>query len=81
MVSAGALHAQGWGFESLIAHQEMKCGSGDGAAFWFGRAAGDSNPEGAERCKRASVCRGAAHAAEAGGAAPAALSPSSPTRK
>ena len=64
MVSAGALHAQGWGFESLIAHQGMRGGAGDGAAFWFGRAAGDSNPEGAERRKRVSVCRGAREAAQ-----------------
>ena len=30
-VSAGALHAQGWGFESLIAHHRKDYGTSDGA--------------------------------------------------
>ena len=55
MVSAGALHAQGWGFESLIAHQGIWGGAGNGAAFGMGALPGTRTREGAERCKRVSV--------------------------
>ena len=38
-VSAGALHAQGWGFESLIAHQKtMKPALGPASVFWWAMA-------------------------------------------
>ena len=34
-VSAGALHAQGWGFESLIAHHLIEKASSDGGLSFF----------------------------------------------
>ena len=45
-VSAGALHAQGWGFESLIAHHLIdKAVSNDSLSF-LGPSQRDSNPQG-----------------------------------
>ena len=58
-VSAGALHAQGWGFESLIAHHRLASGSGNGAAFGiFGETCprwgrGCLVPWGRDRCPMA----------------------------
>ena len=45
-VSAGALHAQGWGFESLIAHHLFLLGSQRWGPFLLERRAWDSNPQG-----------------------------------
>ena len=45
-VSAGALHAQGWGFESLIAHHLFLLGSRRRGPFLLGPSAWDSNPTG-----------------------------------
>ena len=54
-VSAGALHAQGWGFESLIAHHlNDKASSNGGLSFWAHRR-GIRTRQGAELRKRASV--------------------------
>ena len=45
-VSAGALHAQGWGFESLIAHHLIEEAPSDGGLSFFGHITWDSNPQG-----------------------------------
>lgn len=39
-VSAGALHAQGWGFESLIAHHRIGDGHRKGTVFVWARRSG-----------------------------------------
>lgn len=44
-VSAGALHAQGWGFESLIAHHRIGNGPRKGTVL-FAPISWDSNPPG-----------------------------------
>lgn len=45
-VSAGALHAQGWGFESLIAHHRIVRPPAMEAFLFSGPSQRDSNPEG-----------------------------------
>ena len=45
-VSAGALHAQGWGFESLIAHHRFDRPPAMGAFPFSGPSQRDSNPQG-----------------------------------
>ena len=45
-VSAGALHAQGWGFESLIAHHLIDKAPSDGGLSFLGSSQRDSNPTG-----------------------------------
>ena len=45
-VSAGALHAQGWGFESLIAHHLIEKAPSDGGLSFLGPVQRDSNPPG-----------------------------------
>ena len=45
-VSAGALHAQGWGFESLIAHHRFDRLPAMGAFPFSGPSQRDSNPQG-----------------------------------
>ena len=45
-VSAGALHAQGWGFESLIAHHLIEKAPSDGGLSFLGPVQRDSNPQG-----------------------------------
>ena len=45
-VSAGALHAQGWGFESLIAHHLIDKAPSDGGLSFLGPPQRDSNPQG-----------------------------------
>ena len=43
-VSAGALHARGWGFESLIAHHLIEKAPSDGGLSFLGPVQRDSNP-------------------------------------
>ena len=43
-VSAGALHAQGWGFESLIAHHLIEKAFSDGGLSFFGPIAEGFEP-------------------------------------
>ena len=43
-VSAGALHAQGWGFESLIAHHRIGNGPRKGTVFVWARRMGFDPP-------------------------------------
>ena len=45
-VSAGALHAQGWGFESLIAHHLIEKAPSDGGLSFLCPVQRDSNPQG-----------------------------------
>ena len=54
-VSAGALHAQGWGFESLIAHHRIGNGPRKGTVFVWAHRRGIRTHKGAELRKRASV--------------------------
>lgn len=54
-VSAGALHAQGWGFESLIAHHLIDKAPSDGGLSFLGPSHGIRTRQGAELRKRASV--------------------------
>ena len=51
-VSAGALHAQGWGFESLIAHHRFGNGPRKGTVFCLGPFHGIRTRKGAELRKR-----------------------------
>ncbi len=51
-VSAGALHAQGWGFESLIAHHLFDNGSRKGTVFVWAPRRGIRTRQGAEPRKR-----------------------------
>ena len=51
-VSAGALHAQGWGFESLIAHHRIGNGPRKGAVFVWAHRRGIRTRKGAELRKR-----------------------------
>lgn len=44
-VSAGALHAQGWGFESLIAHHLIDKAPSNGSLSFLGPSQRDSNPK------------------------------------
>ena len=82
-VSAGALHAQGWGFESLIAHHLIEKAPSDGGLSFLGPVQRDSNPPecGAEETR--SVFQRSTRGAErrsGARAAPAARGhPSSPT--
>ena len=68
-VSAGALHAQGWGFESLIAHHLFDNGSRKGIVF-LGTSQRDSNPSGCGAEETRSVfqrsTRGAKRRSESG---------------
>ena len=54
-VSAGALHAQGWGFESLIAHHRIGNGPRKGTVFVWAHRRGIRTRQGAELRKRVSV--------------------------
>ena len=82
-VSAGALHAQGWGFESLIAHHRIGNGPRKGTVFVWAHRRGIRTRKGAELRKRASVFQRSTRGAErrsGARAAPAARGhPSSPT--
>lgn len=51
-VSAGALHAQGWGFESLIAHHRFGNGPRKGTVFCLGPFHGIRTRKGAKLRKR-----------------------------
>ena len=51
-VSAGALHAQGWGFESLIAHHRIGNGPRKGTVFVWAHRRGIRTRQGAELRKR-----------------------------
>ena len=51
-VSAGALHAQGWGFESLIAHHRFGNGPRKGTVFCLGPFHGIRTRQGAKLRKR-----------------------------
>ena len=51
-VSAGALHAQGWGFESLIAHHGIGNGPRKGTVFVWAHRRGIRTRKGAELRKR-----------------------------
>ena len=72
-VSAGALHAQGWGFESLIAHPLNCHGPSNGAVSCLGPSHGIRTRKGAELRKREAFSSGARKArsavAKAGGGA------------
>ena len=82
-VSAGALHAQGWGFESLIAHPRNCQRCRTGTVFVSGPLHRDSNPVGgAELGRCASISQRSAQGPggpAAGGRAPRGRHPSSPT--
>ena len=72
-VSAGALHAQGWGFESLIAHHLIEKAPSDGGLSFLGPVQRDSNPQGcgAEETRKrfpAQHARSGATKRDAGGA-------------
>ena len=68
-VSAGALHAQGWGFESLIAHHLISYGPCKGTVSCLGPLQRDSNPKGLMVSKaRERLC----HHESQGGRTPAA---------
>ena len=81
-VSAGALHAQGWGFESLIAHHLIEKAPSYGGLSFLGPAHGIRTRKGAELRKREAFSSAAREGrrpeAEAGGEA-ARGHPSSPT--
>ena len=72
-VSAGALHAQGWGFESLIAHHLIEKAPSDGGLSFLGPVHGIRTRKGAELRKREAFSSAAreerSDEAEAGGAA------------
>ena len=51
-VSAGALHAQGWGFESLIAHHLIEKAPSDGGLSFLAPCRGIRTRKGAELRKR-----------------------------
>ena len=82
-VSAGALHAQGWGFESLIAHHLIEKAPSDGGLSFLGPSQRDSNPQGCgaeETHKRFPAQHARAAGPKRKRAAPAARGhPSSPT--
>ena len=82
-VSAGALHAQGWGFESLIAHHLIEKAPSDGGLSFLGPVQRDSNPQGCGAEETRSVFQRSTRGAErrsGARAAPAARGhPSSPT--
>ena len=82
-VSAGALHAQGWGFESLIAHPGNCQRCRPGTVFVSCPLHRDSNPVGgAELGRCASISQRSAQGPggpAAGGRAPRGRHPSSPT--
>ena len=82
-VSAGALHAQGWGFESLIAHHLIEKAPSDGGLSFLGPVQRDSNPPGCGAEETRSVFQRSTRGAErrsGARAAPAARGhPSSPT--
>ena len=81
-VSAGALHAQGWGFESLIAHHLIKRAPSDGGLSFLCPAHGIRTRKGAELRKREAFSSAArkerSDAAKAGGVSRT-RHPSSPT--
>ena len=71
-VSAGALHAQGWGFESLIAHHGIGNGPRKGTVFVWAHRRGIRTRKGAELRKREAFSSAAREGrrpeADAGGA-------------
>ena len=77
-VSAGALHAQGWGFESLIAHHLIEKAPSDGGLSFLGPSQRDSNPQGCGAEETRSVfqrsTRGAKRRSESGRRQPHATS-------
>lgn len=81
-VSAGALHAQGWGFESLIAHHGIGNGPRKGTVFVWAHRRGIRTRKGAELRKREAFSSAAREGrrpeAKAGGASRT-RHPSSPT--
>ena len=82
-VSAGALHAQGWGFESLIAHHLIEKAPSDGGLSFLGPVQRDSNPPGCgaeETRKRLPAQHARSEATKRGAGGEAARGhPSSPT--
>ena len=64
-VSAGALHAQGWGFESLIAHHLIEKAPSDGGLSFLGPVQRDSNPQGCGAEETRSVFQRSTRGAEA----------------
>ena len=81
-VSAGALHAQGWGFESLIAHHMIDKAPSNGSLSFSGPSHEIRTRQGAELRKREAFSSAAREGrrpeAEAGGASRT-RHPSSPT--
>ena len=63
-VSAGALHAQGWGFESLIAHHLIDKAPSNGSLSFLGPSQRDSNPTGCEAEETRSVFQRSARGAK-----------------